>query len=152
VPRFLAVWLGRDAPQDSALAPAVLARLIHDHQTRQLTAVARMPLPQLLRFLDVIPFCAGLPYDEEIRLARVLQAHEDEPSARGPPPACTNTNASPRRARGRRRAAGRAAWRTVLRLGLCVQLETLADPSPSPETCQALLASQDPPQRTSSRS
>ncbi len=79
VPRFLEAWLDRPAPQSSALAPAILARLIHDHQAHQVVpAMARLAVERLLRFLDVMPFCAGFPYDAEIDLARRLQAHDEQ--------------------------------------------------------------------------
>lgn len=144
VPRFLAAWLDRPAPQDSALAASVLARLVHDHQSRHLIpAVTRLPLPRLIKFIEVIPFCAGLPYDEEIALARALQSHEEEP---------IRTWAVARLHEHERIVARETLTsppaEPILRLGLCVQLEALPDPVvPSPETCQALLASQDPPQR-----
>jgi hypothetical protein len=146
VGRFLDVWLAQAQPQGSALAAAILSRLVHDHQTGQLVpALARLSVERVLRFLDVIPFCAGFPYDEEVDLARRLQTHS-EAAVRSW--AVARLHQHEQVLAGRDEDAEPPQGAPVLRLGLCAALEARPDPvEPSVETCQALLASQDPPGR-----
>jgi hypothetical protein len=141
VSRFLGVWLDRPLPQESALASAILSRLVHDHHAQHLVpALACLSDERVRRFLDVIPFCAGFPYDEEVDLARRLQNHADV--------AIRSWAAARLHRHEQDQEQDEEAPEPILRLGLCAQLETLTDPvQPNVETCQALLASQDPPER-----
>jgi hypothetical protein len=145
VERFLRVWLSRTAPHTSALAPAILARLLHDHGSRLVhPALLGQPVSLLQRFLEAMPFCAGFPYDAEVRLAEDLAGHADD-VLRTWAIARLGDHAAVLAAREAEELASTEPPDPVLRLGICAALEAQAEvPAPNVETCQALLASHDP--------
>lgn len=143
VARFLQVWLDRDQPETATLAPFIFSRLIHNHDSKLiLPAVAGLDPVRLRRFLQLIPFCAGFPYDEEVQLALRLARHV-EADVREWAAARLRENAAFQAARQAEEDAGQER---VLRQGLCAELAQRTTPVvPDVETCQALLASHDPP-------
>jgi hypothetical protein len=146
VERFFGAWLSREKPEASALAPAILARLIHNHDTRLIhPALVRQPAALLRRFLVALPFCAGFPYDDEIRLAENLASHEDD-SLRSWALARLSDHEAVLAAREGEEEPSPREEPPVLRLGIVEHLLAKPGPAePNVETCQALLASHDPP-------
>jgi hypothetical protein len=151
VERFFRVWLSSPAPQSSGLGPAILARLIHDYDSRLIhPALARQTPELLLRFLDAMPCCAGFPYDDEIRLAEHLISRPEDELRRWAMTRLRDHQALllARAAEEQPVAPEQAA--PVLRLGLVEQLlltQGHGPAAPNVETCQALLASHDPPEQ-----
>jgi hypothetical protein len=147
VARFLRVWLARATPEASALCSAILTRLIHEHASRLvLPAVVGLELESLRRFLALLPFCPGYPYDAEVALAGRLDKHADT-DIRAWAVARLRDHAAivAARAKAEEEEALMPPATPVLRLGICAALAARPDPvAPDIDTCQALLASHDP--------
>jgi hypothetical protein len=164
---FLKAWLALPAPEETELGLLLLAQAARWTAPAQLLLVAlALDLPLLKKLLHVIAWCAGFPYEKEVKLAKALRGHGDPevrawaedrlPVGSVKPPVA---GAPRKKVQRLKRDAAReiascpeadlpAALANCLAepvLGLCAALSDRPAPlGPRVDVCTALLASHDP--------